>query len=237
MSINATDATGKACATCARADARLTVADLLAERWLIRPYFVRNERPIVRLAHGARTGRTEKPLSCILRDDPQGAVPFSAIRVGITGAASRTAFPITSSARWILETLPSRSTRLSDGRQTTERRENVRIPTYLGARPFVMEVSIVVRLIPCRRRLIPNCRSASFAFKPNSTWPGDVEVQLHDSEKHAIGLIPTPQLAFPPHRRRNCQAESQWTPQDVRSRLSNFTFAGNMECDPRTGRA
>ncbi|HWY83932.1 MAG TPA: RNA polymerase sigma factor [Roseiarcus sp.] len=86
----------------ASADARLTVADCFAGRLADSPYFVEYERPIVawRMALGEADGET---VVVILRDDPQGAVPFSAIRVGIVGGR------ITSIAdyikcSWILET-------------------------------------------------------------------------------------------------------------------------------------
>jgi RNA polymerase sigma-70 factor (ECF subfamily) len=86
----------------ASADARLTVADCFAGRFADSPYFVEYERPIVawRMALGEADGET---VVVILRDDPQGAVPFSAIRIGIAGGR------ITSIAdyikcSWILET-------------------------------------------------------------------------------------------------------------------------------------
>jgi RNA polymerase sigma-70 factor, ECF subfamily len=86
----------------ASADARLTVADCFAGRLADSPYFVEDERPIVawRMALGEADGET---VVVILRDDPEGAVPFSAIRVGIAGGR------ITSIAdyikcSWILET-------------------------------------------------------------------------------------------------------------------------------------
>ena len=86
----------------ASADARLTVTDCFAGRLADSPYFVEYERPIVawRMALGEADGET---VVVILRDDPQGAVPFSAIRVGIAGGR------ITSIAdyikcSWILET-------------------------------------------------------------------------------------------------------------------------------------
>jgi RNA polymerase sigma-70 factor (ECF subfamily) len=86
----------------ASADARLTVADCFAGRLADSPYFVEYERPIVawRMALGEADGET---VVVILRDDPEGAVPFSAIRVGIAGGR------ITSIAdyikcSWILET-------------------------------------------------------------------------------------------------------------------------------------
>jgi RNA polymerase sigma-70 factor, ECF subfamily len=86
----------------ASADARLTVADCFAGRLADSPYFVEYERPIVawRMALGEVDGET---VVVILRDDPQGPIPFSAIRVGIAGGR------ITSIAdyikcSWILET-------------------------------------------------------------------------------------------------------------------------------------
>jgi RNA polymerase sigma-70 factor (ECF subfamily) len=86
----------------ASADARLTVADCFAGRLADSPYFVEYERPIVawRMALGEVDGET---VVVILRDDTQGPIPFSAIRVGIAGGR------ITSIAdyikcSWILET-------------------------------------------------------------------------------------------------------------------------------------
>jgi RNA polymerase sigma-70 factor (ECF subfamily) len=86
----------------ASADARLTVADCFAGRLAGSPYFVEYERPIVawRMALGEADGET---VVVILRDDVEGCVPFSAIRVGIAGGR------ITSIAdyikcSWILET-------------------------------------------------------------------------------------------------------------------------------------
>ena len=86
----------------ASADARLTVADCFTGRLADLPYFVEYERPIVawRMALGDADGET---VIVILREDPQGAVPFSAICVGISGGR------ITSIAdyikcSWILET-------------------------------------------------------------------------------------------------------------------------------------
>src|SRR5271170_7188051 len=69
----------------ASADARLMVADCFAGRLADSPYFVEYERPIIswRMALGEADGET---VVVILRDDPEGAVPFSAIRVGIAGA-------------------------------------------------------------------------------------------------------------------------------------------------------
>jgi len=68
----------------ASADARLTVADCFAGRLADSPYFVEYERPIVpwRMALGEADGET---VVVILREDPEGAVPFSAVRVGISG--------------------------------------------------------------------------------------------------------------------------------------------------------
>jgi RNA polymerase sigma-70 factor, ECF subfamily len=86
----------------ASADARLRVADCFAGRLADSPYFVEYERPIIawRMALGEVDGDT---VVVILRGDPQGAVPFSAIRIGIAGGR------ITSIAdyikcSWILET-------------------------------------------------------------------------------------------------------------------------------------
>lgn len=66
----------------ASADARLRVADCFAGRLADSPYFVEYERPIIpwRMALGEADGET---VVIILHDDPQGAVPFSAIRVGL----------------------------------------------------------------------------------------------------------------------------------------------------------
>jgi RNA polymerase sigma-70 factor, ECF subfamily len=86
----------------ASADARLTVADCFAGRLADSPYFVEYERPIVpwRMALGEADGET---VVVILRDDPRGAVPFSAIRVGIAeGRITSIADYIKCS--WILET-------------------------------------------------------------------------------------------------------------------------------------
>jgi RNA polymerase sigma-70 factor, ECF subfamily len=68
----------------ASADARLRVADCFAGRLADSPYFVEYERPIIpwRMALGEADGET---VVVILRDDLQGAVPFSAIRVGLVG--------------------------------------------------------------------------------------------------------------------------------------------------------
>jgi RNA polymerase sigma-70 factor, ECF subfamily len=86
----------------ASADARLMVADCFAGRLADSPCFVEYERPIVawRMALGEADGET---VVVILRDDPQGAVPFSAIRIAVAGGR------ITSIAdyvkcSWILET-------------------------------------------------------------------------------------------------------------------------------------
>jgi RNA polymerase sigma-70 factor, ECF subfamily len=86
----------------ASADARLMVADCFAGRLADSPYFVEYERPIVswRMALGEADGET---VVVILRDDPEGAVPFSAIRVGIAnGRVISIADYIKCS--WILET-------------------------------------------------------------------------------------------------------------------------------------
>jgi RNA polymerase sigma-70 factor, ECF subfamily len=86
----------------ASADARLRVADCFAGRLADSPYFVEYERPIVawRMALGEADGET---VVVILRDDPQGAVPFSAIRIGLADSkvASITDYIKCS---WILET-------------------------------------------------------------------------------------------------------------------------------------
>ena len=68
----------------ASADARLTVADCFAGRLAGSPYFVEYERPIVawRMALGEVDGET---VVVILRDDSEGPVPFSALRIGIAG--------------------------------------------------------------------------------------------------------------------------------------------------------
>jgi RNA polymerase sigma-70 factor, ECF subfamily len=68
----------------ASADARLTVADCFAGRLADSPYFVEYERPIIpwRMALGEADGET---VVVILRDDPEGQVPFSAIRIGVAG--------------------------------------------------------------------------------------------------------------------------------------------------------
>jgi RNA polymerase sigma-70 factor, ECF subfamily len=86
----------------ASADARLRVADCFAGRLADSPYFVEYERPIIpwRMALGEVDGET---VVVILRDDPQGAVPFSAIRIGLAGGrvASVTDYIKCS---WVLET-------------------------------------------------------------------------------------------------------------------------------------
>jgi RNA polymerase sigma-70 factor, ECF subfamily len=86
----------------ASADARLTVADCFAGRLADSPYFVEYERPIVawRMALGEADGET---VVVILRDDPQGAVPFSAIRIGIAGGAIASIADYVKCS-WILET-------------------------------------------------------------------------------------------------------------------------------------
>jgi RNA polymerase sigma-70 factor, ECF subfamily len=86
----------------ASADARLTVADCFAGRLADSPYFVEYKRPIIawRMALGEADGET---VVVILRDDPQGAVPFSAIRVGISGG-SITNIADYIKCPWILET-------------------------------------------------------------------------------------------------------------------------------------
>jgi RNA polymerase sigma-70 factor, ECF subfamily len=86
----------------ASADARLRVADCFAGRLADSPYFVEYERPIIawRMALGEVDGET---VVVILRDNPQGAVPFSAIRIGLADGkvASITDYIKCS---WILET-------------------------------------------------------------------------------------------------------------------------------------
>jgi RNA polymerase sigma-70 factor (ECF subfamily) len=66
----------------ASADARLKVADCFSGRLSDSPYFLEYERPIVawRMALGEADGET---IIVILRDDPQGGTPFSAIRIGL----------------------------------------------------------------------------------------------------------------------------------------------------------
>jgi RNA polymerase sigma-70 factor (ECF subfamily) len=86
----------------ASADARLRVADCFAGRLADSPYFVEYERPIIpwRMALGEADGET---VIVILRDDPEGQVPFSAIRIGLAGGR---VFSITDYIKcsWILET-------------------------------------------------------------------------------------------------------------------------------------
>jgi RNA polymerase sigma-70 factor (ECF subfamily) len=86
----------------ASADARLTVADCFVGRLADSPYFVEYERPIVawRMALGEADGET---VVVILRDDPEGAVPFSAIRIGIS-ADRITSITDYIKCSWILET-------------------------------------------------------------------------------------------------------------------------------------
>jgi RNA polymerase sigma-70 factor (ECF subfamily) len=66
----------------ASADARLRVADCFSGRLAESPYFVEYERPIIawRMALGEADGET---VIVILRDHPEGAVPYSAIRIGL----------------------------------------------------------------------------------------------------------------------------------------------------------
>ena len=87
----------------ASADARLTVADCFAGRLADSPYFVEYERPIVawRMALGEADGET---VVVILRDDPEGQVPFSAIRIGICRRARLPALADYIKCSWILET-------------------------------------------------------------------------------------------------------------------------------------
>jgi RNA polymerase sigma-70 factor, ECF subfamily len=86
----------------ASADARLRVADCFAGRLADSPYFVEYERPIVpwRMALGEVD---EETVIVILRDEPQGAVPFSVIRIGL---ADGEVVSITDYIKcpWILET-------------------------------------------------------------------------------------------------------------------------------------
>jgi RNA polymerase sigma-70 factor, ECF subfamily len=86
----------------ASADARLTVADCFAGPLADSPYFVEYERPIIawRMALGKVDGET---VIVILHDDPLGAVPFSAIRIGL---ADGKVVGITDYIKcsWILET-------------------------------------------------------------------------------------------------------------------------------------
>jgi len=86
----------------ASADARLTVADCFAGRLADSPYFVEYERPIIpwRMALGEADGDT---VVVILRDDPEGPVPFSAIRIGIAGGQVVSITDYIKCA-WILET-------------------------------------------------------------------------------------------------------------------------------------
>jgi RNA polymerase sigma-70 factor (ECF subfamily) len=86
----------------ASADARLTVADCFAGRLADSPYFVEYEHPIIpwRMALGVADGET---VVVILRDDPQGQVPFSAIRIGLDrGQVASIADYI--KCPWVLET-------------------------------------------------------------------------------------------------------------------------------------
>jgi RNA polymerase sigma-70 factor, ECF subfamily len=86
----------------ASADARLRVADCFAGRLADSPYFVEYERPIVpwRMALGEADGET---VIVILRDEPQGAIPFSVIRVAL---ADGKVVGVTDYIKcsWILET-------------------------------------------------------------------------------------------------------------------------------------
>jgi RNA polymerase sigma-70 factor, ECF subfamily len=86
----------------ASADARLKVADCFSGRLAESPYFVEYERPIIawRMALGEADGET---VIVILRDDPRGAVPFSAIRIGL---ANDRVVSVTDYIKcpWILET-------------------------------------------------------------------------------------------------------------------------------------
>lgn len=86
----------------ASADARLRVADCFAGRLADSPYFVEYERPIVpwRMAPGEVDGET---VVVILRDEPQGAVPFSAIRIGLAGGKVASISDYIKCA-WVLET-------------------------------------------------------------------------------------------------------------------------------------
>jgi RNA polymerase sigma-70 factor (ECF subfamily) len=86
----------------ASADARLRVADCFAGRLADSPYFIEYERPIIawRMALGEVDGET---VVVILRDDPQGAVPFSAIRIGLAeGKVASIADYV--KCPWVLET-------------------------------------------------------------------------------------------------------------------------------------
>jgi RNA polymerase sigma-70 factor, ECF subfamily len=86
----------------ASADARLSVADCFTGRLADSPYFVEYERPIIawRMALGEADGET---VVVILRDDSEGPVPFSAIRIEIAGGR---VISITDYIKcsWILET-------------------------------------------------------------------------------------------------------------------------------------
>ncbi len=86
----------------ASADARLMVADCFAGRLADSPYFIEYERPIIawRMALGEADGET---VVVILRDDPAGPVPFSAIRIGIAGGRV-TSITDYIKCPWILET-------------------------------------------------------------------------------------------------------------------------------------
>jgi RNA polymerase sigma-70 factor (ECF subfamily) len=80
----------------------LKVADCFSGRLAESPYFVEYERPVIawRMALGEADGET---VIVILRDDPQGAVPYSAIRIGL---ASGRVVRITDYVKcsWILQT-------------------------------------------------------------------------------------------------------------------------------------
>lgn len=86
----------------ASADARLRVADCFAGKLADSPYFIEYDSPIVpwRMALGEADRET---VVVILRDDPQGAVPFSAIRIGLADGevASITDYI---KCPWVLET-------------------------------------------------------------------------------------------------------------------------------------
>jgi RNA polymerase sigma-70 factor, ECF subfamily len=106
----------------ASADARLTVADCFAGRLADSPYFVEYERPIIpwRMALGEADGET---VVVILRDDPEGQVPFSAIRIGLAGGR---VINITDYIKcsWILEDgFRHAHARLSDGQQDCGREQ------------------------------------------------------------------------------------------------------------------
>jgi RNA polymerase sigma-70 factor (ECF subfamily) len=66
------------------ADARLRVADCFVGRLIDSPYFVEYERPVIpwRLALGDVDGET---VVIILRDDIDRLIPFSVIRLGVSG--------------------------------------------------------------------------------------------------------------------------------------------------------